>query len=280
MVVLITCISLGSIALVSGLVLFVASKKFAVVENPLIDEVEGLLPGANCGGCGFAGCRAFAEKLVDTSDMDLNCPVIDSESMGDIGKLLGVEVSQKQRMVARVNCQGGINSVREGRYHGIKTCSAAAIGNILDLVCPHGCMGYGDCLTVCPYDCIHIINGVAVVDEDACVGCGICVKACPRNLIELTRYDKTVYVACNSPDKGPEVKKYCSVGCIGCKLCDKACNDDAIQFKPFLAKVNPDNCTECRACVEKCPANTILVREGSMAITPKEESEVNENVHV
>lgn len=267
----VTSISLGAIALVAGIVLFVASKKFAVLENPLIDEVEELLPGANCGGCGFAGCRAFAEAFVNTKDTALNCPPGGSDTMAAIAEKVGIEMGSAVRMIARVNCQGGHNSKREGEYEGLRTCSAAQISNNVNLVCPHGCMGYGDCMTACPFDAIEIINTIAVVNEDKCVGCGVCVKACPRNLIELTPYDKRVYVACNSPDKGPQVKKYCTVGCIGCKLCDRACEFEAIKYKPFLAAVNPDKCTECMACVEKCPAKTILFRgDDAYAIKPVE----------
>ncbi|MCD4655080.1 RnfABCDGE type electron transport complex subunit B [bacterium] len=260
-VILITSIILGAISLVAGIILFVASKKFAIHENPLIDEVEELLPGANCGGCGFAGCRAFAEAFVNTKDTNLSCPPGGSEVTEAIAKKVGIEVKDTAKIVARVKCQGGTNSKREGEYEGIQTCSAAIISNNVSLVCPYGCMGYGDCQKVCAFDAIKIINNIAVVDEIKCVGCGVCVKACPRKLIELTPFDKRVYVACNSPDKGPQVKKYCSVGCIGCKLCDRACEFEAINYKPFLASVNPDNCTECMACVEKCPTKTILFRD-------------------
>ncbi len=268
-IILVTSISLGTIALIAGLVLFVASKKFAVLENPLIDEVEEMLPGANCGGCGLAGCRAFAEAIVNNKDTSLNCPAADKDTMNDIAEKLGLQISGGARMVARVNCQGGHNSIREGDYLGIKTCAAAVVSNNVTLVCPHGCMGYGDCQRACPFDAIRIINDIAVIDENKCVGCRVCVKTCPRSLIEMTPYDTRVYVACNSPDKGPQVKKYCSVGCIGCKLCDKACEFDAIAYKPFLAAVKPDNCTECLECVRKCPAKTILFRgDDAMAVKP------------
>jgi len=269
-VVLITSISLGAIALLAGVMLFIATKKFAVIENPLIDEVEELLPGANCGGCGFAGCRAFAEAIVARKDTTLNCPVAGGDAMSAIAGKIGIDLGSAVRMVARVKCQGGHNSVREGEYLGIRTCSAAVVGGNVTLVCPYGCMGYGDCQTACPFDAIRIINNIAVVDEEKCIGCGVCVKTCPRSLIVLTPYDKRVYVACNSPEKGPQVKQYCSVGCIGCKLCDKACEFGAINYTPFLASVDPAKCTECMACVEKCPAKTILFRgDDAMAIKPE-----------
>ncbi len=274
-VIVITTVSLGAIAFLSGVVLFLASKKFAVQENPLIDDVEALLPGANCGGCGFAGCRAFAEGLVDSNDLSRTCPVAGANVMQQIAKVLGVEMIQTDRMVARVNCRGGADSRREATYLGIRNCSAATIGNSVDLVCPYGCMGLGDCIRACKFDAIKLINGLAVVDEDKCVACGACVKTCPRNLISMTPYAKRVYVACSSPEKGADVKSYCSVGCIGCKLCEKACSYSAIEYQPFLSRVNPQNCTECMACVEKCPTKTILFRDGSMAI---KETSTKENV--
>ncbi len=281
-IIVITTLSLGAIALVAGLVLFAASKKFAVKENPLIDEVEELLPGANCGGCGFAGCRAFAETVVNKKDMSLNCPVAGADTMAQIAAKLGLEVDVSVKKIARVKCQGGTHAKHIGEYLGIRTCEAAVVGAISDLVCPHGCFGYGDCARACPFDCIEIIDGVAVVDEDRCTACGICIKVCPRNLIELMHHDKKVYVACMSPDKGADVKQYCSVGCIGCKLCDKACQFEAIDYKPFISKVIPDNCTQCMACVIKCPTNSILVKHAGLVQKPepKEVSSSHENVHI
>lgn len=269
-IVLLSTICMGAIAFAGGIMLFIASKKFAIIENPLIDEVEALLPGANCGGCGFAGCRAFAEAFVNKKDTALKCPVAGGEAMKALAAKVGLEVDSSVRLVARVKCQGGNHSLREGEYLGLATCSAAVVSNNVTLVCPYGCMGYGDCQRACPFDAIRIINGIAVVDEHKCVGCGMCVKTCPRNLIVLTPFDKRVYVACNSPDKGPVVKQYCSVGCIGCKLCDKACQFGAIVFAPFLAAVDAGKCTECMACVEKCPAGTILFRgDDAMAVKPE-----------
>jgi H+/Na+-translocating ferredoxin:NAD+ oxidoreductase subunit B len=278
-IIVITCATMGAIAFIAGIVLFIASKKFAVVENPLIDDVEEILPGANCGGCGFAGCRAFAEAAVSNWTDDLNCPVAGSETMAAIAKLLGLEVSETVRKTARVMCQGGGgNSVRSGEYFGIQTCFAAVVSNSVDLVCPYGCLGYGDCVRVCPFNCIHIVDGVAVVNEELCTGCGLCIKACPRNIIELTLYDKSVFVACMSPDKGAQVKPYCSVGCIGCKLCVKACEYDAFDYKPFLSHVNPEKCTECMACIEKCPTNSILVRNSDHTMSTVSGDALHENV--
>ena len=290
--ILIAGMSMGTIATLAGLVLFWASKKYAVVEDPLIDEVEDLLPGANCGGCGLSGCRAFAEEIVKTKDADLKCPVSGAEGMVAIDDLLGLAAAGGPRMIARVMCQGGGLSVKAGTYLGIRSCSAVTIANTIDLVCPFGCLGYGDCVRACSFQAIEIIDGVAVVDDEACTGCGACVKACPRSLIKLTRYDRKIYVACTSLDKGAATKKYCKVGCTGCKLCLKACEYGAIEIKPFLSTLLPDKCTECEACVEKCPTGAIRIRKGLRAFREErdlraveesrgeKESRADESVHV
>jgi len=257
-VVLYTALSIGGIAFVAGVVLYAAAKKFAVKEDPLIDVVEELLPGANCGGCGFAGCRAFAEALVDTRSEDLRCPVASQDATASIASALGMEMGDADRNVARIFCQGGNRAVREGQYARIRTCLAATVAASADLVCPFGCLDYDDCLDACPFDAIRVEDGVAVVDEDKCTGCGMCVSACPRKLIELQPYQKKVFVACRSLDAGAASKKYCSLACIGCKLCVKACEFDAIDYQPFLAAVKPEACTLCGACVDKCPTKAIL----------------------
>ncbi len=260
-VVLYTALSIGGIAFVAGVVLFIAAKKFAVKEDPMIDVVEELLPGANCGGCGFAGCRAFAEALVNTRDEELRCPVASADATAEIASRLGMEMGGDDRRVARILCQGGNKARHLGSYSGVKTCLACTVSASADLVCPYGCLGYGDCLEACPFDCISIVDGVATVNEDTCTGCGMCVSACPRKLIELQPFTKKVHVSCQSKDSGALAKKYCPVACIGCKLCVKACEFDAIDYEPFLAKINPEKCTLCGACVDKCPTKAILFPE-------------------
>lgn len=278
--IIITTACMGVIAFLSGIVLLIASKKFAVQENPLIDDVEALLPGANCGGCGFAGCRSFAEAVVNTKNTDLLCPVAGQKAMAAAFKVIGLDFSGAARKIARVMCQGGSHSVRAGEYKGIATCSAAVIANMVDLVCPYGCLGYGECQTACPFNAIEMIDGVAVIDQDACTGCGKCIKACPRNLISLVPFEKTVYVACKSPESGAAVKKYCSVGCIGCKLCVKACQFEAIDYQPFLSTINPAKCTLCLACVEKCPTKSILINKPIAEIFAAKENKVHETANV
>lgn len=258
-----TVLSIGGVALVAGVVLYLAAKKFAVFEDPLIGEVEALLPGANCGGCGAAGCHAFAEKLVETKDLNNYCPVGGPDLATKIAAALGLEASFSEKMVARVLCNGGNRAVKLGEYLGIDTCAAMAINNSSDLACPYGCLGLADCVKACPFDAIHLMEGVAVVDDEKCTACSKCVVACPRLLIELTPHAKTVYVACKSPDPGAMTRKYCSVGCIGCKACVKACAFDAVACEAALAKIDPAKCTECMKCVEACKPTTIRLSRTS-----------------
>jgi len=266
MTILITAGSLGIIALLSGVILFAASKKFAVRENPLIDVVEGLLPGANCGGCGYAGCRAFAQAFVESGKSDLRCPVASADTLKLIAAAAGIEMVENQRKVAVIRCNGGAGARREGKYHGINSCAAAVIGHTVDMVCPTGCIGYGDCIRACPFNCIQKIEGSVTVNHETCTGCGLCITSCPRQLIHLTPYSQKIVVACRSTDKGGEVKSYCAKGCIGCRLCEKACEFDAIDYQPFLAQINPDKCTRCGACMEKCPTGSIIITKNRLVL--------------
>ncbi|OQA37260.1 MAG: Electron transport complex protein rnfB [Acidobacteria bacterium ADurb.Bin340] len=255
--ILLTILVLGGVALLAGVVLYLAAKKFAVFEDPLIGEVESLLPGANCGGCGFAGCHAFAEKVAETKDPELFCPVGGPSLAARIAGALGQEALATQRNVARVLCNGGGNAVTSGIYQGIPSCAAVAIAGTSTLVCPFGCLGLADCVRACPFDALHMVDGVARVDEEACTGCGKCVKACPRGLIEMAPHAQAVYVACKSTDPGAVVRKYCSVGCIGCKACERVCTFSAVSVDQGLASIQPDLCEACMKCVEACKPATI-----------------------
>ncbi len=263
--IIITIISLGGIAFLMGVALYFASQAFYVEEDPLVAEIDEALPGANCGACGVPGCIQFAEKLVKTKDMSLYCPVGGSETAQEIAELMGLEAVEQDKMVARVMCQGGDHATRTGEYKGIKSCRAVATIHQYDLTCPYGCFGYGDCVTSCDFDSIHIVNGVALVDEEACTSCEACVVECPINIIEMQPYNKTVFIACKSTDPGGAVKKYCDTGCTGCKKCVKACEHEAIHFDNFLATILPDKCTNCNDCVDKCDTDTIVINNLGIA---------------
>jgi electron transport complex protein RnfB len=265
-IIVITAISLGGLAFLAGAILYIASVRFAVEEDPMVGVITDVLPGANCGACGVPGCAQFAEKLVLTKDMSLYCPVGGADVAHEIAELMGLEAQVKEKMVARVMCQGGDNATRTGEYKGIKSCRAVVNIGQSDLTCPYGCLGYGDCVESCEFDAIHIINGVAVVDEEKCTSCEACVLECPVNIIEMQPYNKAVFVACKSLDPGGAVRKYCTVGCTGCKKCVKACGDrEAIFFDNNLAAIIVDKCKNCPDCVPECATNTIVISKNGLA---------------
>ena len=257
---------MGGLAGLASIGLIAAASYFKVEENPLIDEIHEMLPNANCGGCGYPGCREFATALVNTRDPNLYCPVGGKELMEKIAKKLGIEVVQKERMVARVKCRGTHSNLAKvaAKYVGVPSCKVAHSFYIGVNTCQYACLGLGDCVKACPFNAISIIDGVAWVDEDKCTGCGLCVKACPRGIIELVPVSSRYFVACSNTDKGTEVTPICKVGCIACNLCVKACKEHfngektAVQVINNLAKIDPSLCDNCGECMKKCPKSTII----------------------
>ncbi|MGE5420274.1 MAG: RnfABCDGE type electron transport complex subunit B [Chloroflexota bacterium] len=263
--ILITVISLSLLALLSAVILYFVAQKFKVFEDPRIDEVAAILPQANCGGCGYAGCRNFAEALVGSETFEgLNCPVGGAETMGNAGKILGREAPVVDPMVAVLLCNGS-PEVRPHTsiYNGAADCRISHSLFIGETDCSYGCMGYGDCVRACQFDAMYIDNvtKLPVVLDDKCVACGACVKACPRHLYELrkkAKKDRKIYVACSNCDKGGPAKRACKVACIGCFKCQKVCEYDAITIENNLAYIDAVKCKLCRKCVTECPTNAII----------------------
>lgn len=256
---------LGLTALVLGLVLYAVSVKFKVQEDPRVGQITELLPGANCGGCGFPGCAAFAEACVKQDSMDgLRCSVCTSEVMQQIAAITGHAVQVGVEKVAVVRCSGSCaNRPSTGVYDGAPSCAAAALMNGGATGCFYGCLGCGDCVSACMFNAIKMDpqTGLPVVDQEKCTSCGKCVKACPRNIIELrnrNKMDRRVYVSCVNKDKGPVAKKACAVACIGCGKCVKACAFEAITLQDNLAYIDFEKCRLCRKCVDECPQQSIL----------------------
>lgn len=261
-------IVLGAIGLVSAIVLFIVSKKFAVKEDPRLAEVSSLLPQANCGGCGYPGCGGMADALVkgaDAGSLDgLYCPVGGQEMMSQIADLLGMAIANSEPMVAVVRCNGTcVNRPRIAEYSGLRTCSAINACGAGETACGYGCLGCGDCVSACQFGAISINQetGIAEVDEDKCTSCGACVKACPRHIIELRKKgpkNRRVYVSCVNKDKGPIAMKACKVSCIGCGKCEKECAFGAITVEGNVAYIDHTKCRLCRKCVKVCPRNAIV----------------------
>lgn len=257
--IMIASVSLGGMGLIFGSALAYASQKFAVEVDPRAAEVRDVLPGANCGGCGYPGCDAFA-NAVAAGDAPVNgCPVGGPDCAAKVAAVMGVEPESGPRKVARVLCKGDCEKALERfNYEGITDCKAAAMLSGGSKACQAGCMGLGTCERLCPFDAIHVNDkGLAVVDSDKCVACGICVKACPKEVIAYAPYVQEVVVDCNNTEKGGHVRKNCNVACIACGICQKSCPYDAIHVTNNLAKIDYDKCTECMICVEKCPTKAI-----------------------
>ena len=252
------------LGLVLALVLYLVAEKFKVVEDPRIDEVEKVMPGANCGGCGFAGCRAFAEAAVKAPNLDNNyCPVGGNDVMSKVASILGYEVKEKAPMVAVVRCNGTCEArPKINDYEGYPSCKVKASLYSGDTGCSFGCIGCGDCVAACKFGALSMdpVTGLPVVDEEKCTACGACTKACPKSLIELRLKGPRgmrMYVSCRNQDKGPAAKKACASACIGCGICAKTCTHDAIVVENNIAYIDPSKCKLCRECEAMCPTGAI-----------------------
>ena len=259
---------LAALGLVFGLVLAAASKVFYVETDPRLDALNECLPGANCGGCGFAGCGAYAEAVLNGEAPIGACASGGSECAAAMAAIMGVEAAEVTRKVALVKCSGQklYDEVGEqiggakvkGKYEGFKDCLAASkVGGHGPLACKYGCLGYGSCTKVCKYDAIHVVDGVAKVDVEKCVGCGACSSACPRGVITFVEYGTDVIIACNSNAKGAATTRSCTAGCIGCGLCKKICPEGAITIENNLAVIDYSKCKSCGLCATVCPKKLI-----------------------
>lgn len=252
----------GIVGIFIGLFLGIAGIVFKVDVDEREEAVLGALPGNNCGGCGYAGCSGLAAAIVKGEAPVNACPVGGEPVSAEIARIMGVEADASKRMVAFVHCQGDCEKThKDYDYVGMEDCRMLAfVPNGGPKSCNYGCLGYGSCVKACPFDAIHVVNGVAVVDKEACKACGKCVEACPKQLISLIPYDTPYAVACSSKDKGPVTMKACSSGCVGCGICAKMCPSGAVTVENFKAVIDPEKCTGCGTCAEKCPKNAIVQR--------------------
>ncbi|MBE9516995.1 MAG: Fe-S cluster domain-containing protein [Bacteroidetes bacterium] len=264
-IIIYTIITLVAIGATAAIILYFVAQKFKVYEDPRIDEVEEALPAANCGGCGFPGCRNFAETLVKSESWDdLFCPVGGNETMSNVAGILGREAIEQAPTVAVVRCNGTPEfRPRVTQYDGAPTCAIAHSLYSGEGGCPFGCLGLADCVVVCNFDAIHMDpdTDLPVVIDDKCTACGACVEACPRDIIELrkkNKKDRKIFVSCINEEKGAVAKKNCSVACIGCSKCFKVCKYDAITMENNKAFIDSEKCVLCRKCVLECPTSAIL----------------------
>ena len=266
--IVIAILILGGLGLVFGLVLAAASKVFYVETDPRLDQLNACLPGANCGGCGFAGCGAYAEAVLKGEAPVGKCASGGNECAQAMAAIMGVQAEAVTRKVAMVRCSGARTFDAEGNltkgakmkanYEGFHDCLAASkVGGSGPLSCKFGCLGYGSCTRVCKYGAISVKNGVAVVDEDLCVGCMACAQVCPRKVITAVEPDRNVVIACNSLAKGAVTNRACTIGCIGCGKCMKTCPKGAITITNNLAQIDYTKCDNCGQCASVCPKGLI-----------------------
>lgn len=262
--IIIAILILGGIGILSALILFVVSKRFYVKEDPRIELIEAILPGANCGSCGRSGCHDFACACATADSLDnLMCPGAGNEAMAKIADIVGLAATASEPMVAVLRCNGSCeNRPTTSTYDGPKSCAILNSVSVGTTDCPYGCLGCGDCVSACKFDALHMdpVTGLPVVDTEKCTGCGACTEACPRRILELRKKGPKgmrVWVACANKDRGAIAMKECSVACIGCGKCKKVCPFEAITVADNLAYIDFNKCRMCQKCVAECPTKAI-----------------------
>jgi len=260
-VILLAVLAIVVVAFIFGSILGYAAKKFHVEVDPRIEKIAEILPGANCGGCGYPGCSGYAEAIVNEGAAIDRCAPGGAAVAAKIAEIMGLEVSAAEPKVAVVLCRGYKDVAAERfEYVGVRSCRAASLLGVGagHKACPFGCLGFGDCVAACPFGAIVMTDrGVPEVLRERCVGCGKCVEACPRGVITLLPRSKTVFVACRNTQKGAKAKRVCSNACIACKRCEKVCKFDAIKVESNLARIDYEKCKNCGRCAQECPQDVI-----------------------
>jgi len=263
-IILRSCLALGGLGVVFGIFLGLAAKRFAVKVDPRIEKISGLLPGANCGACGQAGCQAFAEFINSSKGSIDSCVAIEEKAAYEIAAILGVEAAKKVAKVAAVHCRGGKKEAKiKSSYNGLHDCRASILIGNSPKACDYGCIGFGDCVRACPFEAISIDkNDLPVIDINTCTGCGKCVNACPRKMISLVPKETSIYLGCSSQDRGKVVKEVCTVGCIGCTICAKPAitPSGVIQMKGSLPSIDYEKGEDISAAQAKCPTHSYVTR--------------------
>ncbi len=260
MTIIIAILALGGLTLVLALMLIFANKKLYVYEDPRIDDVEDMLPHANCGACGFPGCRPFAEALVSGSILPGKCTVSSEQGRMDIADFLGIALGAEEKRVARLACAGGTNvALNRAQYEGIESCQGASLVSGGGKGCFWGCLGHGDCEVVCDFDAIIMDTySLPVVDVEKCTACGDCVEVCPKDLFSLHVVSHRLWVACKNLEKGDDILDECEVGCTACGKCAMDAREHLITMEHHLPVSNYDENHNTRVPIERCPTGAIV----------------------
>ena len=260
--ILIALLVVGAVGLVAGVLLVLASYFFRIEEEEKTKLIRECLPGSNCGACGYTGCDGYAKALaLGEAEPHLCVPgaIAVAEKLSEV---LGVEVKANEPIVAFVGCNGTCDATsKKADYEGVDSCLAASMLYGGPNVCRFGCIGCGDCASVCPVDAICFEDGIARVDSRICIGCGMCAKECPKDIISIIHRDARVAVMCNSNDKGAVARKNCKNACIGCKKCEVNCPTNAITVIDNLSVIDYDKCIACGKCAEVCPTHCIKLTD-------------------
>ena len=255
--ILIPILIISGLGLFFGLALSYSSKKFAVEIDERVEKVRGVLPGANCGGCGFSGCDQYAEAIGEGAEINL-CPVGGSNVVSQLSEIMGVDSASGEKMVARVMCNGTWDKVSiKFDYDGIIDCRSAATMAGGPSSCVYGCEGMGSCKRVCPFGAIEVENGLARINEEKCSGCTKCVIECPKGIIKMVPAKAEYSVTCSNHEKGAVARKNCQVACIACQKCVKECPEEAISMNDMCAVIDPSKCVNCGKCIKVCPTGAI-----------------------
>ena len=258
--IVLAAVIVGGTGIIIGLLLGVAGKAFFVEVDPKETAIREVLPGNNCGGCGYPGCDGLAAAIAKGEAPANGCPVGGPAVAAQVGAIMGEDVGDMTRMVAYVHCAGDCQKSKvQYTYTGIEDCAMMAyVPNGGSKVCNNGCVGFGNCVKACPFDAIHVINGVAQVDKEACKACKKCVATCPQHLISLVPYDASVHTACSSADRGKAVMVQCDAGCIACKKCERTCESGAMKVENNVPRIDYSLCTNCGKCRDACPRKSIV----------------------